>query len=255
MEKFKLLIKRLLRIIPFLGLAVLFTIVLSSAVKKQNDQICSGLEIKIDYETGLLFLDEQDILNQLEQHGYNSVTGVRLEDLNYAHIENTIKKDSYVKSCELYSDLNGKLILEVEQKQPFLRIINNTGVSYYVTEGGEKIPLSDKFTPNLLLVTGFAGEDLENSYEVWGTVHSLAREILSDELFESIIDQIYITEEGDIELISILEDHTIILGTPGDPFEERLEKLKIFYLEGLTNAGWKQYDKINLKYKDQIVCS
>ena len=48
--------------------------------------------------------------------------------------------------------------------------------------------------------------------------------------------------------------HIIILGSI-DNYEAKFEKLWLFYTEGLKNVGWNQYLKINLKYKDQIVCS
>ena len=36
--------------------------------------------------------------------------------------------------------------------------------------------------------------------------------------------------------------------------KEKLEKLKVFYKEGLTKVGWDKYSVINLKYKGQVVC-
>jgi cell division protein FtsQ len=39
-------------------------------------------------------------------------------------------------------------------------------------------------------------------------------------------------------------------------FEEKFEKLKTFYTEGLNKTdGWNKYSTINIKYKNQVVCT
>jgi cell division protein FtsQ len=45
-----------------------------------------------------------------------------------------------------------------------------------------------------------------------------------------------------------------VFGT-GDDIEIKFEKLMLFYKEGLSRVGWDKYSTINLKYKNQIVCT
>ncbi len=35
----------------------------------------------------------------------------------------------------------------------------------------------------------------------------------------------------------------------------KFRKLKILYNEGLKYEGWNNYEKINLKYKNQVICT
>jgi cell division protein FtsQ len=35
----------------------------------------------------------------------------------------------------------------------------------------------------------------------------------------------------------------------------KLENLKLFYQKALPKVGWERYSSINLKYKNQIVCT
>ena len=68
------------------------------------------------------------------------------------------------------------------------------------------------------------------------------------------IEQIYVNENTDIELVPKTGEHEIVLGDVND-LKDKFNKLMIFYLKGLNNLGWDVYKKINLKYKNQVVCS
>ena len=59
---------------------------------------------------------------------------------------------------------------------------------------------------------------------------------------------------GDMELVPRVGDHTILIGDD-QQIHEKFEKLFLFYMEGLNKAGWNKYKVINLKYKDQVVCT
>ena len=47
--------------------------------------------------------------------------------------------------------------------------------------------------------------------------------------------------------------HLILFGDMGD-MESKFTKLKAFYAQGMKKAGWDKYSRINLKFKDQVVC-
>ena len=57
-----------------------------------------------------------------------------------------------------------------------------------------------------------------------------------------------------VELVPRVGNHIIMLGS-FDRFEQKLEKLRKFYLYGLNEIGWNAYSKIDLQYRDQVVCT
>ena len=59
---------------------------------------------------------------------------------------------------------------------------------------------------------------------------------------------------GEFELIPRVGAQVIEFGKAVD-MEEKFEKLWILYNEGFHNTGWNQYERINLKYKNQAVCT
>ena len=85
-------------------------------------------------------------------------------------------------------------------------------------------------------------------------IFALAKFISDDKLWNSQIEQVYINRAGEFELVPRVGPHLILLGDIDD-YAGKFEKLEIFYKEGLNNVGWNHYSKINLKFKDQIVCT
>jgi cell division protein FtsQ len=40
-----------------------------------------------------------------------------------------------------------------------------------------------------------------------------------------------------------------------DNLEDKFERLFVFYRMGLNKTGWARYNIINIKFKNQVVCS
>ncbi|MBP6934890.1 MAG: cell division protein FtsQ, partial [Paludibacteraceae bacterium] len=76
----------------------------------------------------------------------------------------------------------------------------------------------------------------------------------NDKFLRSQIEQIHVCPNMEIELVPRVGQHIIYLGQING-YEEKLERLLIFYEKGLSQTGWNQYTGISLKYKDQVVCT
>jgi len=57
-----------------------------------------------------------------------------------------------------------------------------------------------------------------------------------------------------MELIPKVGNHLIIFGDTSQ-MSQKFENLILFYRKGLTKVGWDKYNIINLKFKNQVVCS
>ncbi|MEP7169164.1 MAG: cell division protein FtsQ, partial [Bacteroidota bacterium] len=78
--------------------------------------------------------------------------------------------------------------------------------------------------------------------------------IANDAFWNAQVEQIYVTEQSEIELIPRVGNHRIILGDASQ-LDEKFNKLMIFYKQGLNNTGWNNYNTINLKFTNQVVCT
>jgi cell division protein FtsQ len=61
--------------------------------------------------------------------------------------------------------------------------------------------------------------------------------------------------EPNLELIPRAGDHVVLLGELDGTENRRLENLRRFYLDGLWHEGWGGYTGIDIRYRNQIVCT
>jgi cell division protein FtsQ len=76
----------------------------------------------------------------------------------------------------------------------------------------------------------------------------------SHELWNAQIQQIYIARNKDVEIVPVVGNHIIVLGSVTD-YKRKLWKMEAMYREGFKLADWNAYHKISLKYSNQVICS
>lgn len=89
---------------------------------------------------------------------------------------------------------------------------------------------------------------------VMNNLYKLSAFITKDKFLKAQIEQIYVDPNGEFELIPRVGTHTILMGR-ADNLEDKFERLFVFYRMGLSKTGWSRYNIINIKFKDQVVCS
>jgi cell division protein FtsQ len=94
----------------------------------------------------------------------------------------------------------------------------------------------------------------EGKSNILSDLQELASYIHHDPFWNSQFVQVFVNKKGEIELIPRVGAHIIILGK-ADAYQNKLKKLKTFYVKGLNSIGWNDYETINLKYKNQVICS
>lgn len=231
---------------------------------KLDQTLCEDIQMDISHINNNYFIDSKDLERLIRASG-DTLIGTKHYEIDSYKLEKLIKENPYIKSAEVYVDLKGTVYIEVTQRNPILRIVNFNGESYYLDENGKIMPLSPKYSARVLVANGRIWEPKElraklmNSEETYSNIlidrlYGLADFIRNDKFWKSQITQIYIKEDGDIELIPRVGRHVILFGKIENT-DEKFMKLWMFYQKGLNNIGWNKYDEINLKYKNQIVCT
>lgn len=216
--------------------------------RKQKDLCCQKIDININYEQGNYFIEREDIIAIMKSAGIE-VKEPSLSKINYDHLETLIQSDPIVAKAEVYSTIEGTLKIDVFQRKPVIRIMTNRNIGdFYIDEEGAKMPLSPKFTSRVLIVNGYVKESMLDD------LFLLAKYVNKNKFWKAQVQQIYIDLNGVIVLIPRVGNHKIIFGDMTD-YEEKFEKLMIFYKKGLNNIGWDRYKLIDLKYKNQVVCT
>ncbi len=233
--------------------------------KAQQKLVFEKPLVKIDYETENRFVDEQDILSQIL---HRADTGkLVLNRFNVTQLEEKLNKNNSIKDVQVYKTIDGQLVVNVVQRRPIVRVFSNNK-SYYIDDEGNLMPLSDKYTARLLVVSGNLNESYwkRNLYNysnlndsiadktLLDDVYKIAKYIDGSEFFKAQIEQVYVNKVSDFELVPKVGNHKIVFGGV-DNLESKFEKLMIFYKKGLSKTGWNEYSEINLKYKNQVVCT
>jgi cell division protein FtsQ len=228
--------------------------------------LCDSVKIDIADSPERNFIASSDILKMLEKNNIKYI-GVHLSNIDLNKIEQIVKSNQIVAECKAYTGINGSLHIEVTQRIPLVRIIDSQGQGYYIDKEGNILNLSRHYAPRLLVVNG----NIKTPFRVGKPANinaltdSLAAKRLKDictladfineeDFWNAQIEQIYVNHNGEFELIPRVGPHLILFGDI-DQYQEKFRKLEIFYKEGLNNVGWNQYLTINLKYKDQVVCT
>lgn len=232
----------------------------------KKEQVLGIPDISVDIHENQMFLSELDIQEKLiakhligEDYTYS--------DVDFNKIESYLLGLSEVKSVEVHSKVGHHWEIKVNPRQPIARLFNLNGSSCYIDTEGKLMPLSSNYSAHVLTISGFINEtDMERNaidvinndslktIEILDDLYNISNYVCSDKFFSSQITHIFVNPQKEFELIPRVGRQRIMFGN-SDFLEGKFKKLKVFYQEGLSKAGWEQYDTINVKIKNQIICS
>lgn len=237
--------------------------------KGKNAVKCTGVVINISDENGNEFITKNDVLDLLNSRGKQPV-GKHMNDINTAVLEKLVNTNPFVANAEVYSTIDGTVNIDIRQRNPIVRIINNKDEHFYIDEEGNYMPVSSNYTAQVMVINGNIsdtytdrkvkilsaddGNDTVSVKPLMTGLFQLAQFINNDPFWNAQLEQVYVNENSEIELIPRLGNHRIIFGD-ATALEAKFRKLMIFYKQGLNKTGWNDYSVINLKFNNQVVCT
>lgn len=246
-------IKREIKITAIL--AVVFGLIAFSE-RKQGSVAVKDIVIKIENIANNQFIDESDIID-LMQLNQENLKGAPLDRINLKQIETRIRKNRFVKDAELYSDLKGNLVVRATLRRPIARLVRNDGPDAYIAEDGTVMPVSDKFTARVVLISGsyikrlVTFENL-NKNEETKSLMTMLHMIREDDFWRAQIAQLDIDSKGQITVMPQVGGQIIEFGVANN-LETKFKKMKIFYKQILPQRGWNVYKRVNIAYEGQII--
>ncbi len=235
---------------------VVFFGIIAFTERMQGTVSVKDVVIKIQNIENNHFIDEEDVLD-LMQVSHENLRGASIGQLDLKTIENKIKSDAYIKNAELYSDIKGNLVVNVELRRPIARIVRSYGPSVYIAEDGAIMPVSEKFSARTLLISGAQANKImheENILEAEGGegLFYMINLIRKDEFWKAQIAQVDMASINKITLYPQIGGQLIEFGKL-ENIDVKFSKLKVFYKEILPQKGWNTYHRVNLEYDGQIV--
>lgn len=237
---------------------LLTTVLLVFAIQDKANSRLQELSIEIvPTKDGTMLINNSDVLVHIERRYGHRLNKTLIKKLNITEVEKILEDNVFIKHAEVFIDGNYKMHLQLEQREPMMRVNLADGKDYYLDEVGVMIPLSRQASPRVMNFTGatvgYHKDFLKVKNHPLNTMFQLATSIHEDELLKPLIEQINVEEEGEYTMIPKLGDQKIILGL-AENVDDKLVRLKHFYKEGMPSAGWKKYKTINLSFDGQVVC-
>lgn len=206
------------------------------------------------------FITHKDIDTLLNRE-FN-ISEASLNKLEIAGLEERIQNLPAIRKAEVYSKLNGHLIVELNTELPVVRIMKEDEPDYYISASGSLIPFSRTYIPRILVANGNIPATYSDSVKLgtnsteYGTLESiykLAHFINEHKLWKAQLEQIYVNTNNELELFPRVGAHVIVFGDTTE-MQWKFRKLYALYEKGFKIKHWNAYEEIILKYDNQVVC-
>lgn len=237
---------------------VILGAVLFSAIRNKQMSTAQGVEVEVvPLPDGDKLISERDVRQALLVAFGSDFEQTELAQLEVERMERSLEEDPFVLDAETYVDQNNILHVRIQQREPILRVLDNNGGNYYLDNNGIKMPPSKNFAARVLVATGnvspYTPEFKKKKRNTLKDLFGLTQIILADEFLSKFIQQVHVSNNGEFTLIPLVGDQKIVLGSTRK-MEDKLDRLKTFYKEGMPYVGWNTYQSINLKFNGQVVC-
>ena len=225
--------------------------------KKYAERICSAIKVDIDNQFENYFINEGDIIDLITNGGENRIVGESFDNLKLKAIEKELLDTKFIQNAEVYKDLEGNLMISINQSRPIARLMSKKMNDRYVSNKGEVLPLSKRYTARVVLIDGSYANNaklydlMKSEYD--RQLMDLLKYIDKDKFWKAQIAQLNIDRKGNIKMYTQVSKQVVEFGEPVD-IAEKFMKLKVFYKDILPAKGWNNYNRVSVKFKDQIVC-
>ena len=244
------------------GLAFLLTMgIVVWANIEQSNTPCETIEVLLK-ETDHASLTSKEMIKSDIIESMPALLGQSTKNIALEELEHLLTKNTHLCHNKTYINLNGNVCIKTTPRKAILRIFDEKGVNSYL--GNKKVLMknSPSHSQRIIVASGHIKhlnktDILSHQQElprIYNDLYNLANYINNDDFLSALIDQIYVKKNQELELTPKIGVKQIYFGTI-DNMEEKLENLKSLYINGEDKIDWQKYHSINIKYKNQIVCS
>jgi cell division protein FtsQ len=264
----KILVKILL-ITLWIAIAAGVVVMMSFANETHKVKKCRGITCRIDYRGVQPLISGNDLIAQIN-YQFGKPQSKTIGEADIAGIISFVHKNPYLENTVVMLTIEGDILVKADQCVPAIRYFTPEGQQHYIDRKGRIMPVNPAYPYRALIATGQIESPLKDGKNIFSVpdsnhilrgrlkslydLHQLAGIISADSTLNALIEQVYVTSKGKIQLVTKAGSHIVYLGDTTDA-AEKLENLKYFYKYGLVKTGWNKYGKLNLEYKNQIVCT
>lgn len=216
------------------------------------------ISVEIKNRSENFFVDKEDVMALIMADERDSILGDKYGRVNLKEIEDRIESHSFVKDAQVFRDLKGHLVVRAHQSRPVARLISNRGDHAYISEEGLLLPVSTKYTSRVVVITGEYVSKLIQLESVQDQAYAkqlfeMINYINDNQFWQMQIGEINVARNGDITMYPQVGGQKLEFGKP-ERIDKKFKKLKIFFKEIMPTKGWNAYSRVNVAFRDQIIC-
>ncbi|MBK9291360.1 MAG: hypothetical protein IPM52_07020 [Bacteroidetes bacterium] len=209
------------------------------------------------------FVPAAEVKREIKKLGNASLS---LISFNNRQIEQYLLGNPYIRQAKAYTTLDRILVVSYSERVPMMRALDLSGEWHYIDTAGVIFPEHPERLFRLLPAIGHIPAPVEpdgsqiayatdtTRNRVYFTLFNLGKIITADEFLNLLIDQVYIDEHEQVELIPALGTAAVFLGKGGNP-ADKLANVAAFYKAKSTSREFGRYALINASFENQIVCT
>jgi cell division protein FtsQ len=257
------MVKKILRIVLWALTGAALVVLFVFGRKWYLETPLKGVRFDLERHHPTGFVEHDSVVGYMEAlcnlEGQTPLHRIKLRE-----VQQYLNNNPWVEQSGAYIGLNDTLIIHAKEYEPVLRVFNQNTQSVYVTAEGMLLPSSEHYTPRMLLASGqFDFNVLKHRCPVSDSLYlgsgiqealHIALAIQRDPFLNSCIGLIHRNSRNEYELMVNNLDARVVLGDTC-LVDTKLARLRTLLEKYLGTEELNGYKTLNLRYKNQIVCT
>ena len=223
-------------------LLVLISGLFYSTISVNNLRDISKTDIYI-HDSSNLFITKDSIKSAVIE--IITTKNIHKSSVHLKALEFELNKIELVRKSDVFIDVNGTMVIDIEQRKPIARFIDNKS---YLDEDGLVMPKSKYNSARVPVIKGYA-----NTQDQLDLIYKLSNYIKDDKFLSQSATEILIDSNSNFSIK--LRDYRfkILIGQLNN-LDLKIKNFKAFYINASANQILNKYSVINLQFDNQVVC-
>ncbi|MDC0478209.1 hypothetical protein OAN39_04210 [Flavobacteriaceae bacterium] len=223
-------------------LLVLISGLFYSTISVNNLRDISKTDIYI-HDSSNLFITKDSIKSAVIE--IITTKNIHKSSVHLKALEFELNKIELVKKSDVFIDVNGTMVIDIEQRKPIARFIDN---KFYLDEDGFVMPKSKYYSARVPVIKGYV-----NTQDQLDLIYKLSNYIRDDKFLSQSATEILIDSNSNFSIK--LRDYRfkILIGQLNN-LDLKIKNFKAFYINASANQILNKYSVINLQFDNQVVC-
>ena len=223
-------------------LLVIISALFYSTISVNNLRDISKTDIYI-HNSSNLFITKDSIKSAVIE--IITTKNIHKSSVHLKALEFELNKIELVRKSDVFIDVNGTMVVNIQQRIPIARFIDNKS---YLDEDGLVMPKSKYYSARVPVIRGYA-----NTQDQLDLIYKLSNYIKDDKFLSQSATEILIDSNSNFSIK--LRDYRfkILIGQLNN-LDLKIKNFKAFYINASANQILNKYSVINLQFDNQVVC-